>query len=45
MEEAIAQTSNIAFEQGIANFSFSLYGEVEKNGNELVSPYSVICSP
>jgi serpin B len=41
MEEAIAQTSNIAFEQGIANFSFSLYGEVEKNGNELVSPYSV----
>lgn len=41
MEQAISHSSNIAFEQSIANFSFSLYGEVEKNGNELVSPYSV----
>lgn len=36
---AIRSKSN--FEHGIAQFSFGMYGMVEKHGNELVSPYSV----
>ncbi|XP_052084674.1 leukocyte elastase inhibitor A-like [Mytilus californianus] len=33
--------SNIAFEQAIGNFAFSLYNKVPKDGNEVLSPYSI----
>lgn len=33
--------SNVAFEQAIGNFAFSLYDEVPKDGNEVLSPYSI----
>ena len=36
-----AVTSNVVFEQGLSNFSFSLYNTVEKSGNEFISPYSI----
>lgn len=41
MDTSIQPVSNIAFEQGIANFSFALYSAIPKNGNEFISPYSV----
>lgn len=33
--------SNIAFEHGISDFSFSLYSAVPKSGDEFISPFSV----
>jgi serine protease inhibitor len=27
--------------EGISNFSFSLYGAIERSGNEFISPYSI----
>lgn len=33
--------SNIAFEHGISDFSFSLYSAVNKSGDEFISPFSV----
>ena len=33
--------SNLAFQEGISNFSFSLYGAIERSGNEFISPYSI----
>lgn len=33
--------SNVAFEQAIGNFAFSLYDTVPKDGNEVLSPYSI----
>ena len=32
---------NLAFQEGISNFSFSLYGAIERSGNEFISPYSI----
>lgn len=33
--------SNVAFQDGINNFAFDLYGVIEKNGNEFLSPFSI----
>ena len=33
--------SNVVFEEGIANFSISLYSALERTGNEFISPYSI----
>lgn len=41
MDRSIQPVSNIAFEQGIAKFSFALYSAIPKSGNEFISPYSV----
>ena len=32
---------NLVFQEGISNFSFSLYGAIERSGNEFISPYSI----
>jgi serine protease inhibitor len=36
-----AVAPNLAFQEGISNFSFSLYGAIERSGNEFISPYSI----
>ena len=36
-----ALAPNLAFQEGISNFSFSLYGAIERSGNEFISPYSI----
>ncbi|XP_076081442.1 serpin B3-like [Mytilus galloprovincialis] len=33
--------SNVVFEEGIANFSNSLYSKLDRTGNEFISPYSI----
>ncbi|XP_052084671.1 leukocyte elastase inhibitor-like [Mytilus californianus] len=33
--------SNVVFEEGIANFSNSLYNKLDRTGNEFISPYSI----
>ncbi|XP_076080299.1 leukocyte elastase inhibitor A-like [Mytilus galloprovincialis] len=33
--------SNVVFEEGIANFSTSLYSKLDRTGNEFISPYSI----
>ncbi|XP_052084669.1 leukocyte elastase inhibitor A-like [Mytilus californianus] len=33
--------SNVVFEEGIANFSNSLYSNLDRTGNEFISPYSI----
>ena len=38
---APAISPNLAFQEGISNFSFSLYGAIERSGNEFISPYSI----
>jgi len=38
---APAVSPNLAFQEGISNFSFSLYGAIERSGNEFISPYSI----
>jgi serine protease inhibitor len=39
--EILPPASNIAFEHGISDFSFSLYSAVPKSGDEFISPFSV----
>lgn len=36
-----SNVSNLVFEEGIANLSFSLYGAVKKESSEFICPYSV----
>jgi serine protease inhibitor len=38
---APAVAPNHAFQEGISNFSFSLYGAIERSCNEFISPYSI----